>query len=439
MNPAGPNGPPMRSKAELTRAIRAGGRAVAVVNTRSRRAAGVPTRLPALLAAQGLGLTARLPVTDPAALPDALRTALATNPDLLIVGGGDGTLATAVDPLGVLPLGTTNNFARSLGLPLDLPAAVATIARGVVADVDLGHVTSSAGQDLFANLASVGVSVQVAHRTPDTLKRVLGRAAYGLTGLRALPAHRPFHATLSTPDGRRRDFWTHQLNIANGRYHAGRILARDASIDDHQLVVYRLGDQHRTRAHPRHDRTTNPRRPPRPGHHPIPGHPHRRDPHQPTPPRRHRRRSPRHHPDHRPHRRRSPPRPRPRRLPRPVTSPGRSPRRSRPEHGRHTRPGGESSPAAATDPRRPGTGPTAHPRGPPSPQRGYAGHSLPHLRKRPGPPTSRGGVEGQQRRGAPTRSPRPRPAQAPRKAGHGRGSGHGARLRSVWSARPRRP
>jgi YegS/Rv2252/BmrU family lipid kinase len=243
----------MRSKAELTRAIRAGGRAVAVVNTRSRRAAGVPTRLPALLAAQGLGLTARLPVTDPAALPDALRTALATNPDLLIVGGGDGTLATAVDhlayrdtALGVLPLGTTNNFARSLGLPLDLPAAVATIARGVVADVDLGHVTSSAGQDLFANLARVGVSVQVAHRTPDTLKRVLGRAAYGLTGLRALPAHRPFHATLSTPDGRRRDFWTHQLNIANGRYHAGRILARDASIDDHQLVVYRLGDQHRT-------------------------------------------------------------------------------------------------------------------------------------------------------------------------------------------------
>lgn len=254
MNPPGadPHRPPMRSKTELTQAIHRAGRSVAVINTRSRRAAAAHPRLPALLAGHGVGLAADLPVTEPRRLPDALEAAMAMGPDLLIVGGGDGTLATAVDylayrdiALGVLPLGTTNNFARSLGLPLNLRAAVATIATGVVADIDLGHVTSTAGEDLFANLASIGVSVQVAHRTPHALKRRLGRAAYGLTGLTALPRHHPFHATLVTPD-RQQDFWTHQLNIANGRYHAGHAIARDASIDDHQLIVYRLGDQLRT-------------------------------------------------------------------------------------------------------------------------------------------------------------------------------------------------
>jgi YegS/Rv2252/BmrU family lipid kinase len=252
----------MRSKAELTAAIRRDPQAVAVINTRSRRAAAAHLRLRALLAAHAVPLTAELPVADPAALPDVLQAAVAMNPNLLIVGGGDGTMATVVDylayadiALGVLPLGTTNNFARSLGLPLDLRGAVRTIGSGVVADVDLGHVTGahSAGDDggdygdgdLFANLASIGLSVQVAHRTPHALKRRLGRAAYGLTGLRALPGHHPFHATLITPGGQQ-DFWTHQLNIANGRYHAGRAIARDASIDDHQLVVYRLGDHLRT-------------------------------------------------------------------------------------------------------------------------------------------------------------------------------------------------
>lgn len=146
MNPLGadPRRPPMRSKTELTQAIHRAGRAVAVVNTRSRRAGAAHPRLPALLAGHGVGLTADLPVTEPRRLPDALEAAMAMGPDLLIIGGGDGTLATAVDylayrdiALGVLPLGTTNNFARSLGLPLNLRAAVATIATGVVADIDL--------------------------------------------------------------------------------------------------------------------------------------------------------------------------------------------------------------------------------------------------------------------------------------------------------------
>lgn len=173
---------------------------------------GAP-RLTGLLTAAGLRLIADLPVTDPATLPEVLERALALSPDLLIFGGGDGSVATAADflayrdvALGVLALGTTNNFARSLRLPLTIDGADRTIATGKVADVDLGRVSGAAGEELFANLASLGLSIEVAHRTPHVLKRRIGRAAYALTGLRVLPRHRPFLATVTTAAGTE-TFW----------------------------------------------------------------------------------------------------------------------------------------------------------------------------------------------------------------------------------------
>jgi diacylglycerol kinase (ATP) len=239
----------LRSKAALTAAIHHGGRTMLVVNTRSRKGRRHYPGLPARLAAAGVPVQATFPVDDPTRLHHTLTEVLALDPDLLVFGGGDGSLTTAAGrlahrdtALGVLPLGTTNNFARSLGLPLDLPGAIATLAGGKVADVDLAR----AGGDLFANLASIGLSVQVAQATPATLKRRLGRAAYTLTALRHLPAHPPFKATL-TVDGIQRVLWTHQLNVANGAYHTGRRITRDASVDDRLLIVYRLGDASRLR------------------------------------------------------------------------------------------------------------------------------------------------------------------------------------------------
>jgi hypothetical protein len=195
----------LRSKTALTAAIHRGGRIVLVVNTRSRKGRRHYRGLPARLAAAGVPLQAVFPVDDPTLLAQTLTDALALAPDLLIFGGGDGSLTAAAGrladrdtALGVLPLGTTNNFARSLGLPLDLPGAIATLANGKVADVDLAR----AGEDVFANMASLGLSVQVAQAVPASLKRVLGRGAYTLTAARRLPTHRPFKATL-TIDGER--------------------------------------------------------------------------------------------------------------------------------------------------------------------------------------------------------------------------------------------
>jgi diacylglycerol kinase (ATP) len=239
----------LRSKEALTAAIRGGGRIVLVVNVRSRKGRRHYRGLPSRLAAAGVPVSATFPIEDPARLHDILGEALALEPDLLVFGGGDGSLTAAAatlahrdTALGVLPLGTTNNFARSLGLTLDLNDAIATLASGKVADVDLAR----AGDHLFANMASIGLSVEVARAAPALLKRMLGRGAYTLTALRHLPSHASFRATL-TVDGTERELWTHQLNIANGAYHAGRRIARGASIDDRELIVYRLGDASRLR------------------------------------------------------------------------------------------------------------------------------------------------------------------------------------------------
>lgn len=239
------------TKAEALARIRRERRAVLLVNTRSRRGARCRTRARALLEASGFTITADHAVRDPAVqLPTLLPAILADRPPLLVVGSGDGTIATVVDHLayldtvlGYLPLGTTNNFGRTLGLPLRLEAAVDVVATGKVADVDLGRVNG----DVFANLVSLGVSAAVAGSTPPALKRRLGRAAYALTSLRHLLTHRAFTATVTTRDTTWR-VRTHQLNIANGGVHAGSRIAADAGIDDRLLVAYALGGPSRLSA-----------------------------------------------------------------------------------------------------------------------------------------------------------------------------------------------
>ncbi|MDF2712127.1 MAG: diacylglycerol kinase [Nonomuraea muscovyensis] len=233
----------LRTKAEHTEAIRTDRRVALVINTRSRRGRRHYFEVIEQIHALGFEPLAEIGVYNPKRLRELLDTALATGPDLLIVGGGDGTLSSAVRhvahrdvALGVLPLGTTNNFARSLGLPLDLPGAIRVFATGKVADIDLGM----ADDRPFANLASFGVSVEVAGTVKPWLKRVLGRPAYPLTALTILPGHRPFRAVI-TVDGQRHELLTHQLNIANGRFHGGWQVARDISIDDGMLVAYQLG------------------------------------------------------------------------------------------------------------------------------------------------------------------------------------------------------
>lgn len=237
----------LRSKDEHTKAIHSLKRAAVVVNQHSRRGRRRFPEVLRLMRAHGFERFEAYGVTNPRRLRQTLEKALESSPDLLVVGGGDGTLSTAVKhvahrdvALGVLPLGTTNNFARSLELPVKLAGAVGVLREGKVADVDLGFVAGK----VFANMVSVGLSAQVAEQVPHALKRRLGRAAYGLTAARLMWRHRPFTAVVEV-EGRTHEMVTHQLNIANGSHHSGRRFAGDASPDDRLLNVYRLGDRSR--------------------------------------------------------------------------------------------------------------------------------------------------------------------------------------------------
>ena len=203
-----------------------------------------------LLEGRGITVVAAHAVTDPAQLQATVGAALAAHDvRLVVVGGGDGTVSEIVDRLadgdrvlGLLPLGTSNNFARTLGIPVGLAAAVDVIATGKVADVDLGRI----GDDYFANVASLGLSARVAASVPGWAKRYFGRLGYAITGLAAIASQSPFEATLNV-DGTTHRLAAQQLVIAVGRFHAGRPITANASADDRRLDVHVIATQRRWR------------------------------------------------------------------------------------------------------------------------------------------------------------------------------------------------
>ncbi|MEA3274600.1 MAG: lipid kinase YegS [Pseudomonadota bacterium] len=110
--------------------------------------------------------------------------------DLIVAGGGDGTLNEVVNGLlaggegplpavAVLPLGTANDFARGCGVPTDPREALLLAAEGRAVHIDV----AKANDRYFVNVASGGFGAHVTAATPPELKRALGGAAYALTGL----------------------------------------------------------------------------------------------------------------------------------------------------------------------------------------------------------------------------------------------------------------
>lgn len=233
----------MRSKKQLTEDIHRDRRAALVVNTRSRRGRQLYERACARLREAGFSLLTAYAIERSGELEEHLAAALDAGPDLLVAGGGDGTISTAARmlahrdvALGLLPLGTTNNFARTVGIRPELDEAVDTLARGAVIDVDLGL----AGDIAFTNHVGIGLSAEVMRRSPRRLKRVAGRLAYPLTALGLLARHRPMRAVVRA-GGREITFHTHQVYVANGGFHAGRPITADAHADDRLLVAYPVG------------------------------------------------------------------------------------------------------------------------------------------------------------------------------------------------------
>ncbi|BAZ67283.1 diacylglycerol kinase catalytic region [Fischerella sp. NIES-4106] len=167
--------------------------------------------------------------------------------DLVIVGGGDGTLNAAVDtlvetnlPLGILPLGTANDLARTLKIPNSLPEASKVIANGELRRIDLGEVNGK----YFFNVASLGLSVKITQRLTKEVKRRWGIFAYAFTALKVIWESRPFSAEIRLCD-QSIQVKTVQIAIANGRYYGGGMtVAPYAMIDDQRLDLYSLEIKH---------------------------------------------------------------------------------------------------------------------------------------------------------------------------------------------------
>jgi YegS/Rv2252/BmrU family lipid kinase len=167
--------------------------------------------------------------------------------DRVVVAGGDGTLNAAVQgmagtglALAIVPLGTANNLARTLEIPLRIPEACEVAVRGSRRRIDLGQVNDR----YFFTTASIGLSVQITEALTSRTKRRWGPLAYGVAAVRALTRSRAFHADISWPGGTRHTR-TVQIVVGNGRYYGSALaVAADATIDDGRLDLYSLEVRH---------------------------------------------------------------------------------------------------------------------------------------------------------------------------------------------------
>jgi lipid kinase YegS len=127
--------------------------------------------------------------------------------DLLIAAGGDGTLNEIVHGLmnlsinarpvlGVVPLGTANDFATGCDIPRDLEKALALCMEGEAVPIDVGR----ANEHWFLNAASAGFGAEVTATTSPDLKRLLGSAAYTVMGAILAINVRQYHGRLTLPN-----------------------------------------------------------------------------------------------------------------------------------------------------------------------------------------------------------------------------------------------
>ena len=216
--------------------------AVLVVGAGARRGERLFLAARQLLEDKGVRLVGEYLVDGPEEALERVRSAVYNDVPLVIVGGGDGTIRAVLPAvarrevvLGILPLGTANNFARSVGVPMDLVGAVDAIADGREIVVDLGLING----EFFANNLSIGYSRDIVSATPRGVKRWLGALAYVFYETGYILRQRLFCCTVTTDAGSDR-FLTRHLMAVNGAYDGTRPIAPDARLDDGLLDLFAL-------------------------------------------------------------------------------------------------------------------------------------------------------------------------------------------------------
>lgn len=174
----------------------------------------------------------------------AMREAAARHPDVLVAGGGDGTVSAAAAaladtgiPLGVLPLGTRNHFARDLGIPLELDAAIAAAIGGVPRLIDVGEVNG----EVFVNNASIGVYPAVVRLRQQYQGRGAGKWLPMAWAALAVTRRRPFLGVRLIVDGAPMLRRTPFVFVGNNEYRMeGVRAAQRETLDGGVLAVYMM-------------------------------------------------------------------------------------------------------------------------------------------------------------------------------------------------------
>jgi diacylglycerol kinase (ATP) len=200
-----------------------------VINERSRRGSELADTVRAALRAHDIAFYESESPED-----------IDADTNCVIAAGGDGTIISQVAnalarglPLGVIPVGTFNDLARTLGIPLDVDAACAVIAARHERAIDVGEVNGR----YFVNEASIGISSRISRLQTSEVKQRFGALAIIATALQAFRYSRAIRAEVRY-DGRVERCKTIQMTVANSNRFGGVLHVEDASIDDGWLDLY---------------------------------------------------------------------------------------------------------------------------------------------------------------------------------------------------------
>jgi diacylglycerol kinase family enzyme len=196
-----------------------------------------------LAAFRTAGVDAVVCAVEPLGLPAAVEKATRSDADVVVLGGGDGTLNCGVGalaggdkPLGILPLGTLNHFAKDLGIPMDLDEAVSTVVAGHVRTVDLGEVNGR----FFLNNSSLGIYPEVVREREEIRHHGIA-SKWGAMARAAIDQLRRFPmvtVTLRLPERTLR-VTSPLIFVGNNRYEMKLLrVGRRSHLDRGELFLY---------------------------------------------------------------------------------------------------------------------------------------------------------------------------------------------------------
>lgn len=169
------------------------------------------------------------------------------NTDMIIISGGDGTINECINgvakkdidiPIGILPLGTANDFAHTAGIPMNIKGALDTIAEQKIEYIDIGKVNNK----YFINVCNMGLFSGVSHVIDLELKKSFGKLAYYIKGIEELHNYQAMELTLIADEKKINGKYVLVL-IFNGKGAGGfNKLAKNASIQDGKFDVVCIKD-----------------------------------------------------------------------------------------------------------------------------------------------------------------------------------------------------